>query len=458
MSKLTKQLKANRASLIKAAESLAGQEGREADVSFAMTRAAEIDSQLRVAESFQVHEPDTYGAGSPYSIVADVIATQTQVLSQLLPNRFEAQARLARYAQYDATKLEAKRNKATEKAHSDLGVRALSNGAPVSYRDLTTLSNASAFVPPKIMLDQWVEAARANSVAQSVCRTLPLPPACDQILIPGITESYNAQAITAEDIPPFQGGPQVTTYPVMVGVRQYAQIVPLSLQLLERGGSFFESVLIADANAGLAEQIDVDLIAGNGLPESIIPGVAGTVAGQILGVASNPYIPQVTYTDGSPSVPALYEAIISGIKAVDQNRRRPPQHLLMLPELYHAIAGHVPPGSIPFQPTGKGDDDNEGVVHSADVLGYIAGVPVLGAYGTGYGYGATGDENIVVIGRFEADALLLVSQPAFNFVDEGFGAQSLQVNFVARQYVAYCTRLPSGFAVLGGTGLKRGTV
>jgi len=456
MSKLTQQLKVNRDNLLEAAEKLYGVEGREADVSFAMTRAAEIDQQLKVARRFQVREPGIYDVDSPYSWVADTIAAYTPVLYRGLPDRFSAQARLARFNQYDLPKEQAKLAKRNERAASDFGIQGLRDGYPISARALTAegVTTGGAFVPPAFMLDQYGEASRANGVASSLCKHLPLGAGFDMVIIPNIVESYNPNPTFPENTPVFQGGVQTTGTQIVVGVRSYSQITPLSLQLLERGGNILDQVLTADANAGIEEQLDLDLLQGSGQPEAVVPGV-GTVAGQILGLVNWPNVPAVTYTSSSPNSKGQLVAIGNGIASVDQLRRRPPQMLLGTPDRYHQLAASTTSAGMPLQPLGIGNDDAP-ILHSADPMGYVAGLPWYACYGCGYTYGAGENEDIVIATRLEADSVLLTSAPTFNFLQEGYGANSLTVLFVARVYAAFALRITNSTCVVGGTGFVVG--
>jgi hypothetical protein len=453
MSRLTKQLKENRTKLVKAANELAGVSGREADCSFAMARATEIDAQLKVAkrEQIKVREPALYRENGPYSILMDSLVTSTNLMSPLLPNRWEAMARLQQYAQTDALRQQEKYIRKCERAQSDYGVRAMQDASPISLRDVTTLTNGSAFSPPAFLLSQFSEAIRANSVAQSITKTLPLPPAVDQVLVPGIFFSQNANAIQGEDEDVIPGGIQETGYASIVGCRQYATVVPISIQLLERGGSFLESVLVADGAAGLAEAIDIDIIQGSGLPEAVIPGVAGTVQGEILGVEATSGVLNLTYTDSTPTYSKQISSTSDLLGWLSAQRRRPAQHLLMSPAMYQSWAGGQDTTGALLQPLGIGSGT---VKHSADPLGFFAGVPVYGCYGC-TGVGTDNEYEYIVAGRFESDALLLVSQPAFNFIEDAQGyANSLTVLMAVRQYVCYCTRIPQGFVMLSGTGVK----
>ena len=320
----------------------------------------------------------------------------------------------------------------------------------------TTERRLPAGRTPKFLLDQYAEAARANSVAANVCKSLPLGDGYDMVIVPSIVASGDASGhgqLEARISQLSAVGITATANQAVLGVRSYSVLTPLSLQLLERGGTILDQVLMSDAEAGIAEAIDEDLISGTGLPEAFVPGV-GTVAGEILGLTNWSGVLQVTYTDSTPTVTKQLAAINQGLITVDQARRRPAQHLLMSPDQYHWLAGATDTVGAPLTPLGLGNDDNEGVLHSADVLGYIAGVPVFGVPACGYGFGASGDEGIVVATRLNSDALLLQSDPIFNFVNQGYGANNLTVLFAARVYVVFALRISSSTAIVGGSGFK----
>jgi hypothetical protein len=227
----------------------------------------------------------------------------------------------------------------------------------------------------------------------------------------------------------------------------YSSIVPISLQLLQRGPNI-ESVLAADSASALQQIIDADMVQGNGKPEAVAPGI-GTVSGEILG-----YIPQaggvVTYTSSSPTAAERVQAIGNGIQTVASLRNRPAQCVLMNPSRYTQIAtSHDSVGS-PLQRVGVGDTDGD-VLHSADVLGYIGGVPVFGIPSLWGAFGTDHDQDGAVICRPNSDDLLFVGDPIFSLFDETL-APSLTVLYICRQYLAFCVRLPSSVVTVSGTG------
>jgi HK97 family phage major capsid protein len=438
--KSRKELKAKRNQLRSAAEQLAGVSGREIDFAVASEQALALDQARKaLPRPLKVREKSVYDRDSGNSILLDTLATTSGILFPGMPNQNEAQLRLANYYRVDVPAAQKKSARRMYKELDADGINPMRDGAKLSERALSTgAASAGAFVPPAFALEDFYGAAKQAGVIQAIGRVLPLPPSCDQVVVPGLTPAGSTDPNANAEFATNQPG-VTTTSSLWVGVRQYSAITKLSLALWDRS-TILETVLAQDAAESLAEIITCDACTGSGLPEATLPGV-GTVAGELLGYTSVGTV--VTYTDSTPSVSLQLDAISLGLQTASAARNRPSQCLLMPPTLATSISLSHSSTGYPLQAVGIGDGD---IKHSADVLTYIGGYPV-------YGVPSLVEDGVsqVLCVRPASDDLLFVGDPVFSVYDETY-ADQLSVLYIVRQYVAFAIRRPSSVVVVTGTG------
>jgi hypothetical protein len=310
----------------------------------------------------------------------------------------------------------------------------------MNVRALSSISGfGGEFNPPVFMLSAWADSYKAASVAATLIPTLPVPDYGDYLYIPSVSQSYDPVAVD-ELTNPIQGITATNTYAatnMQYGIRRYSSVTPVSLQLLDRSPNISQ-VLAVDASRSLAEVIDYDIAAGN--------GVSGTqlTAGQISGYV-NQAANGITYTDSSPTPIKLIENIGIGAETVACARKRPAQVLFLTPQRIAQLAFSNDSEGDPLQRVGIGTGT---LKHSTDVQTYIGGLPTYQL--AGLQDAVTAGHDCALLARPDED-LLFLGQPQFSFFEETC-ANTLTVLFLVSQYVCFAARYPYGDCVVSGTG------
>src|SRR5207248_3093042 len=121
-------------------------------------------------------------------------------------------------------------------------------------------------------------------------------------------QTANAAAVASVDM---------TTTSVSVPVCTIAGQQDLSMQLIEQSPIGFDSVVFADLMADYAKRLDLQVISGSG------------ANGQAQGLLGQSSIVAVTYTDGSPTVGALFPKIADCVQQVATTRFLPATRMIM---------------------------------------------------------------------------------------------------------------------------------
>lgn len=446
---LRKKVKSDRDEALKAAMVLAERGDNSvataSELEFALGRVEQLDRRLSgLPRVEKIREPDLYERRGPYSFFADVAASVSP-LPVLGIHAHEAQARLLRHQAVE----ERRRGVENELARRLLGGAGLSartaDHPALSERALSTASGAGGeFTPPKWLVDQFASVVRAAAPLSARVKRLPLPDGTLEVVVPRLDFASGIVAECAENVndaiavdPP--------TDDVVTPVRTFAGQALISQALHDR--SQIDELVIADAGAAYAADLEAQLITGTG------------VNGQLLGLlnvpvtAISPGVPGAvanTYTATTPTPASVVAAIATLCADVADARERPPTYLLMLPRRFFWLSGSADgSGNEPAMRSGTGmvAKDDGGPV------GPVAGLPVLLEAVLPSNLGAGTNQDVVVAVR-PADLLLLEEPaPRFSAFAEGGTAAQLSVVLQYHRYVAALTsRYPSAIGTVTGTG------
>ena len=373
-----------------------------------------------------VNEPAPYGPGSPHSLFADQISLVSPMPMRMVAAG--AKDRIEKHRQDTERELQA-RHISSNKAVRDAGYQALNdNDVAISYRDLSTAFGAGGegLVPQQWLISEWYDGVRSEATLAALCKAVPLPPGCSNIVVPGLSSVANPQPRPSENQQPAAA---VNTTDIIVGVRSYAGETLISQQLFERGNGFDQIVMQSSAN-GFADQLEADLLWGS--------GVMGTteISGEILGLANVPSVVTVAYTSGAPSTQGIIQNIGYGVSSVGQARMRPATHIGLTPQRWASIAFDY-------------DTNDEPVLRPGIEGAFLGGLPVLQLpYLNG---SLTAGSDSALVCRPE-ELVILTSAPAFTILPQN-GANQLSVSMVWHAYIAFIGgRFPSGTCFVSGTG------
>ncbi len=316
------------------------------------------------------------------------------------------------------------------------------------YRDISRTDTAGGeFVPPLWLIEDFAVLARAGRVTADLIPTRPLPPGTDSINVPRITTG--STVATQTDNAAVSETDLVTTS-VAAAVNTIAGQQDASLQLVEQSPVGMDDVIFADLMSDYAEQLDVQVLNGNGTA----PNHRG-----ILNVAS---IEAVTYTDATPTVAEAYPKFADAIFArVGALRFKPAEVVVMHPRRWGWIMAGVDsqnrPLAVPnpayggFNPIAV-----QSQVAAEGVAGTIQGVPVHLDANLPTNLGAGTNEDIVIVARV-SDMRLWEGALRTRVLQEVLSG-TLAVRFQLYAYSAFMAgRYPKAIATIGGTGLAAPT-
>lgn len=356
-------------------------------------------------------EPTTYNPGAEHSFFVDAYRSTFR-------GDGEAAQRLQRHA------VEVERNEGIEVSR-DVGTSAF-----------------GALVVPQYLTELYAPLARAGRPVANTCMHLPLPDEGMTLNIPRGTTGTAAAAQASENDAVQETNFDETT--LAVSVRTYAGQQDVSRQSLERGRGI-DMILFADLAADYATKLDAAVIAG-----------AGT-SGTHLGITQVSSINAVTYTDASPTVAEFWPKLHDAIQQINSGRYLPPSVIFMHPRRWGWIqAGLTTSFPIAAQ---AGAPVNSVAVNQAvaygQVVGQLAGLPVVTDANIPTNLGSGTDEDIVIVAR--AEDLLLWEQgdgaPRELRFEETNGG-NLMTKLVVYGYSAFAGgRYPEAIATVGGTGL-----
>ena len=371
-------------------------------------RAASAQRRLKAVDaSLRVNERRTYEKGNGRSYFADLMR------SSILQDD-EARTRLQNHAQ----------------------------DVEQEQRDLTRTDTAGGyFVPPKWLVDQAIDIARAGRPFANLVSNQPLPPGTDSINIPKITTG-TATAIQTADNAAVQETDIVDTV-VTAGVKTIAGQQDVAIQLLDQSPVAFDELIFRDLMADYATKVNVQVLSGT------------NASGQVQGTLGTSGINAITYTDATPTVAELYAKLADAVQQIHTGRFLPPTVIVMHPRRWGWFLAALDSSNRPLVVPNQNSPMNAlGVADapaSQQVVGTIMGLPVVTDPSIPITVGAGTEDQIVVM---RASDLVLWESGIKSRVLPDVGSGTLTVRLQVYGYVAFtAARLPKSISVISGTGL-----
>lgn len=366
-------------------------------------------------QRFHVGGERTYRKGATTSYYRDLYLRQK--------GDFDAAERLKRHAQ-------------------EVEVESRKDGTFESRAMNRTDGTGGTFVPPSYLIDEYAALARAGRPFANSVRHFDLPPGTDSINVPKVTQGTlvgaqngDAGALAQQDIN--------DTY-VTVPVVTIAGQARLSLQLIEQSPIAFDEMVFGDLQADYNRLLDTHAWSGSGS------------SGQVQGTLGTSGISAVTYTSGSPTVPALYSKIADATQRVHTLRFREPTAHWMHPRRWAWILSSADSANRPLVvPSSQGPNNalaTQDGVHSEGVAGTLGGLPVKLDANMPTNLGAGTNEDRIATVR--EDDLWLFESALRSRVLEQTKGDTLEVLLQVYAYVGYtAARYPTSVSVISGTGL-----
>lgn len=169
-------------------------------------------------------------------------------------------------------------------------------------------------IPPLWLIDQYIPYLRPGRVAAGLCRQMVLPEGTDSINIPRLTTPTRT-AIQAADNAPVASQDIADSYQ-QANVKTIAGQEDVPIQLIEQSpGHILDDVLMTDLTADYNQQVDLQVIKGNGTG-------APLSGGQVVGIypSTNWTSTGVTWTAASPTGNGFFQVLGVMASKVAQNR------------------------------------------------------------------------------------------------------------------------------------------
>jgi len=371
-----------------------------------------------------IREPDIYTEHGNFSFFKDLVDARGIIL-QPGSDPGGSLERLLRHQRFTD---EQKRDMSATAA---LGVR-----TDHEMRAQSTVSGVGGeFTPPVWLLKLFASVSRGVAPLRSLVRSVPLPEYGMSVSIPRFDTAAGVAVQAAQNTAPAQS--EATTDSLTAPVVTITGENLMSIQLHDRGPGI-DAIVGQDMGEAYAAVLEQQIVNGTG------------TAGQHLGLLNVPNIETATYTSGSPTVAGIVTAIANGAALVADNRKRPPNVLVMRGARYFWLAGEPDSGGDPVQRVGMGmlpAAEDEGP------FGPIVGLPVALDDAIPANLGAGTNQDCVLAVR-TSDIILLESDPKVSVVIDGNGlAQELTVAIIWHAYSAlFAGRYPSAIAQVVGTG------
>ncbi|MDQ3107815.1 MAG: phage major capsid protein [Actinomycetota bacterium] len=372
-------------------------------------RAANAQRRMKAVDAnMRVNERRTYEKGNGNSYFADLVRVKVNSDDNAL-------GRLQRHAQ-----------------ENDL-----------EHRDLTRTDTAGGyFVPPKWLVDQAIDIARAGRPFANLVTNQPLPAGTDSINIPKITTG-TATAIQTADNAAVQETDIVDTV-VSAGVKTVAGQQDVAIQLLDQSPVAFDELIFRDLMADYATKVNVQVLSGT------------NANGQVQGTLGTTGINAVTYTDATPTVGELYAKLADAVQQIHTGRFLPPTVIVMHPRRWGWFLAALDSSNRPLVVPNANNPMNaigvmDGVV-SQQVVGSIMGLPVVTDPSVPITVGAGTNEDQIIVMR--ASDLVLWESGIRSRVLPDVGSGTLTVRLQVYGYVAFtAARYAKSISVISGTGL-----
>lgn len=376
-------------------------------------RAASAQRRLKAVDaSLRVNERRTYEQGNGQSYFADLMRDK-------IHGDGDARTRLQHHAQ----------------------------DVQMEQRDLTRVDTAGGyFVPPKWLMDQAIDIARAGRPTADLITRQPLPPGTDSINIPKITTG-TATAIQTADNAAVQETDIVDTV-VTAGVKTIAGQQDVAIQLLDQSPVAFDQLIFRDLMADYATKTNLQVLSGS------------NASGQVQGLLGTSGINTITYTDATPTVGEIYAKLADAVQQIHTGRFLPPTVIVMHPRRWGWFLAALDSSNRPLVvPNANNPMNAMGInemVASQQIVGTIMGLPVVTdpSIPTTYASGVpgAGTEDLILVMR--ASDLVLWESTIRTRVLPDVGSGTLTVRLQVYGYVAFtAARLPKSISIVVGTGL-----
>lgn len=316
-------------------------------------------------------------------------------------------------------------------------------------RGVTTgAGSGAAFIPPKYLVDQWIQLARPGRPTADLLAPMPMPTGTNTVSIPKIAtgSSVASQATELTGISQTDITSSSVTAPVITLAGQ--QVV--SVQELEMSPGAIDQVVMSDLAAQYGQVLDSQVLNG-----------AGT-GNTLKGLLNQTGITSLTWTAATPAVTGangLWGNLANLISQIHAARFAPPTAIIMAPRRWAWIAAATDNQFRPLvnpEASGVNVYGTNGAVVSEGYVGKIMGVPVYTDASIPTNLGAGTNQDAIIVLR-ASDVMLWEgvaggTEPRIEAFEQPF-AGSLGVLFRVYSFAAMALRFPASVGVITGTGL-----
>lgn len=373
-------------------------------------KAAEITK--RTATVTVTSEAPTYEKGNGKSYVQDMLARAFNMGDD------ESQARLASHAKEQ---------------------RALNR----------TDGSGGYLIPPKWLMDRFIELSRPGRVYANLVPTEALPAGTDSVSIPKISSGTSTAIQTADnaDIEEVD----LTDTSISATVKTIAGAQALSIQALEQSPLNFDEIIFRDLAASYANTLNLQVIQGS------------NTGNQVKGVRNAAGIITVTATSAGSQLEklkVLYAKIGDAVQQIHTQRFMAPEVIVMHPRRWAALQSVFTVNDTPF--VGGSTSPSVptiarfGGVIPAGYVGDLHGLPVFTDPLLPTNLGAGTNEDVVHVLR-ASDLLLFESSIRSRTLDQT-RADGLTILLQVYGFLAFTAeRHPKSIAEITGTALTAPT-
>lgn len=299
-------------------------------------------------------------------------------------------------------------------------------------------TSMGSFSPPRWVVDEYAELARAARTTANLVRQAGEPDALT-ITLPRITTGTSVASQSAENAAVSETDmvtAQLTRSTVTIAGQQ-----DVSIQSLELGSRGTDRIIMADLFAAYNAELDRQVVRG-----------AGT-GGELLGINQVSSIIAVTYTDASPTLAEMYPKVADAIQQIHSLRLLAASAVIMHPRRWGWITAALDTAGRPMVGP-SGAVNPIAVYKQATAEGQVGeawGKPIYADANIATNLGAGTNEDQILVIRGE-DILLYESAMRTRMLQDVLSA-NLTIRF---QLFAYANlvagRQPKAIATVGGTG------
>lgn len=308
-------------------------------------------------------------------------------------------------------------------------------------RDGTTgATSMGSFIPPKWLLDETAELARAGRILADLV-TYGGEPTTTSITVPRVTTGSSVASQATENTAVSETDivtAQLTRSTVTIAGQQ-----DVSLQSIELATPLTDRLIFADLRAAYQAELDRQILRGSG------------ASGELLGINQVAGINAVTYTDATPTVPELYPKVADAIQQAAVGRKLPPTAIVMAPRRWAWITASLDTSNRPLVVPSGGSFNSAATFASAareGRVGEMQGLPVYSDSNVATNLGAGTNE----------DQILVMHGPSIVLLESGLRTRILQdvlsgtltLRFQVYTYSSlFAGRYPTAISTIGGTSL-----